>query len=97
MWLKAADAIQVNPEPGTHFSSASQAIDAAIAGHGVVLSSTALVADDLKAGRLVRPFGDQYSTRLGMGYFLVYLEASESDPKIIVFRDWLLTAYAKSA
>jgi len=97
MWLKAAEASKVDPEPGTHFSSASLAIESAIAGHGVVLSSTALVADDLEAGRLVRPFREQYSTQLEMGYFLVYLEASESDPKIVAFRDWLLTTYAGSA
>ena len=97
MWLKAAEASKVDPQPGTHFSSASLAIEAAIAGHGVVLSSTALVADDLEAGRLVRPFGEQYSTQLEMGYFLVYLEASESDPKIVVFRDWLLAEYTSDA
>ncbi len=94
MWLKAAGATKVDPDPGTHFSSASLAIQAAIAGHGVVLSSTALVADDLAGGRLVRPFGERYSTRLDMGYFLVYLEGSEIDPKIKGFRDWLLTTYA---
>ena len=97
MWLKAADATKVDPDPGTHFSSASLAIQAAIAGHGVVLSSTALVADDLEAGRLVRPFGKQYSTRLDMGYFLVYLEGSEMEPKITAFRDWLLTTYTSNA
>jgi len=93
MWLKAAGATRVDPGPGTHFSSASLAIQAAISGHGVVLSSTALVADDLAGGRLVRPFGEQYRTRLDMGYFLVYLEESAADPKIVAFRDWLLSEY----
>jgi len=97
MWLKAVGATKVDPDPGTHFSSASLAIQAAIAGHGVVLSSTALVADDLEAGRLVRPFGKQYRTRLDMGYFLVYLEESEMDPKIVAFRDWLRAEYTSDA
>lgn len=97
MWLKAAGATRVDPVPGTHFSSASLAIQAAIAGQGVVLASAALVADDLEAGRLVRPFGDKYSTLLGMGYFLVYLEGFEMDPKISAFRDWLLAEYIGDA
>ncbi len=55
------------------------------------------MADDLEAGRLVRPFGEQYRTRLDMGYFLVYLEESVTDPKIVAFRDWLLAEYSSDA
>ena len=54
------------------------------------------MADELKAGRLVRPFGDQYSTLLDMGYFLVYLEENENNPKVAAFRDWLLKEYELS-
>ena len=97
MWLKAAGATRVDPDPGTHFSSSSLAIQAAIAAHGVALSSTALVADDLEAGRLVRPFGEQHRTPLDMAYFLVYLEERERDPKIVAFRDWLLAEYSRVA
>jgi LysR family glycine cleavage system transcriptional activator len=94
MWLKAAGATKVDPDPGTHFSSSGLAIQAAIAAQGVALSSTALVADDLEAGRLLRPFGEQHRTPLDMAYFLVYLEEGERDPKIVAFRDWLLAEYS---
>lgn len=97
MWLKAAGASKVDPDPGTHFSTSSLTIQAAIAGHGVALSSTALVTDALEAGWLVRPFGEQYSTPLDMAYFLVYLEESEMDSKIVAFRDWLLAEYSSGA
>ena len=97
MWLKAAGATRVDPDPGTHFSTSSLTIQAAIAGQGVALASTALVADALEAGVLVRPFGEQYRTPLDMAYFLVYLEQAEMDPKIVDFRDWLLTEYSSDA
>jgi LysR family glycine cleavage system transcriptional activator len=95
MWLRATGADLVDPIPGPHLSSAELAIQAAIAAQGVALSSTALIADDLKAGRLVRPFGEEFKTRVDTGYFLVYLEEAENEPKIVAFRDWLLAEYCR--
>ena len=82
--------------PFYHLSIAKLAIQAVIAGQGVALSSTALIADDLKAGRLVRPFGEHFKTIVDTGYFLVYLEEVENEPKIIAFRDWLLAEYCRA-
>ena len=67
MWLRATGADQVDPNPGPHLSSAELAIQAAIAGQGVALSSTALIADDLKAGRLV--IGGVLSSQLVYSFF----------------------------
>lgn len=97
MWLQAAGADRVDPKPGPHLSQASLAVQAAIAGQGVALSSTAMIADDLKSGRLVRPFGEYYRTRVDSGYFLVYLEEAENNPKVVAFRDWLLAEYNRSS
>jgi LysR family glycine cleavage system transcriptional activator len=94
MWLKATGADRVDPNPGPHFSNSALAIQAALVGQGVALSSTALVADDLAAGRLVRPFGDQFKTQLETAYFLVYLPELRREPKIVAFRDWLLKEYS---
>ena len=74
----------------------SVAIQAAIGGQGVALSSTAMVADDLAAGRLVRPFGEQFKTQLETAYFLVYLPEVQHEPKIVAFRDWLLGEYGET-
>ena len=95
VWLRAAGADKVDARPGPHLSSAELAVQAAIAGQGVALSSTALVAEDLKAGRLVRPFGEDFKTKVDSGYFLVYLEEAENESKIIAFRDWLLAEYCR--
>lgn len=63
------------------------AIEGALAGQGLALTSDELIADDLAAGRLVR-FSD-----IGMaygGYLLVYLEETGRRRAVRAFRDWLL-------
>ena len=92
MWLKAVGADQVDPDPGTRFTSSNLAIEAAIAGQGIALSNSALVDDDIERGALVRPFADKFSTQLKLAYYLVYPIGCELDPKIVAFRDWILVA-----
>ena len=55
-WLEAAGVRDVDPSHGPGFLDASMAVQMAIDGQGVVLGRTALVADDLAAGRLVKLF-----------------------------------------
>ena len=91
MWLKAAGVQGIDGHRGPQFGpgSASLVIAAALAGHGVALTSRLLVADDLVAGRLVSPF-EQEDFELAFGYFLVGPEATWEAPKISAFREWLL-------
>ena len=56
IWLRSAGIDNVDPQRGPTFLSSDHAIQAAVRGEGVVLGRSALVADDLAAGRLVRPF-----------------------------------------
>jgi LysR family transcriptional regulator, glycine cleavage system transcriptional activator len=56
MWLKTAGVEGVDPYRGPRFESSDHAVQAAIQGEGVVLGRSALVGDDLQAGRLVKPF-----------------------------------------
>ena len=92
MWLKAVGADRVDPGPGTRFTSSNLAIEAAIAGHGVALSNSALVGNDIERGKLVRPFAEEFSTPLKLAYFLAYPPSREQEPKIQAFRDWILKA-----
>ena len=55
---------------GPTFLSSDHAIAAAVRGEGVALGRSALVADDLAAGRLVRPFA--FSLPAGFAYYVVY-------------------------
>ena len=57
-------------------------------GEGVVLGRSALVADDLAAGRLVRPFA--LSLPASFAYYVVYPPRAMRRPSVKAFRDWLL-------
>jgi LysR family glycine cleavage system transcriptional activator len=87
-WLAAAGADDVDADSGVQFSHSGLTADAAIAGQGVALGRSLLVADDLTSGRLVRPF--DLALTSSYAYFVVYPPASADLPKIQSFRDWLL-------
>jgi LysR family glycine cleavage system transcriptional activator len=73
---------------GPTFSHGSLVIEAAIRGEGVALGRSALVAEDLTAGRLVEPFPD-IRLPAGRGYDLVHRSGEENEPTIVTLRDWL--------
>jgi LysR family glycine cleavage system transcriptional activator len=68
----------------------NMAVQAALDGHGVALIGDILVADDLAAGRLVRPIDPSLSTPLKFSYYLLSANDSTEKPKVAAFRDWLL-------
>ena len=83
-WLAAAGVGGVVPAPSLHFHDSSLVIQAAAEGQGVALAYSALVADDLAAGRLVRPF--EISLPSDYCYYFVSPEATAGTPKIVAFR-----------
>jgi LysR family transcriptional regulator, glycine cleavage system transcriptional activator len=98
-WLEAAGA-DVGPggidvRRGPRFNQASMSIEAAVDGVGVALARTALVAQDLVAGRLVQPFGP--ALKAPFAYYIVCPEAVGNRPKLRAFRDWLLAEAAEDA
>ena len=90
MWLLAAGLHDIDPTRGPHFTMETMAVQAALDGHGVALIGDVLVADDLAAGRLVRPFDLSLSTPLTFSYYLLSAIDSAEQPKVKAFRDWLL-------
>ena len=62
-------------------------LDAAVDGLGVALGRSILVADDIAAGRLIKPF--DLSLRAEFAYFLVCPESHIQRRKVQVFRDWI--------
>ncbi len=89
LWLMAAGLDEVvDVSRGPRFSHTNLALQAAVHGQGVVIGSQALAADDLAAGRLVRPFG--MSVQLNFCYFVVTTPAAARLPKVAAFKDWLL-------
>ena len=89
MWLRAAGIDTVDPSRGPRFSHDSMAVQAAIEGHGVALAVSTLVADDLAAGRLVRPFAPAVGEATEFGYYLVHPDDKAADPRVRAFRDWI--------
>lgn len=89
MWLRAAGYGNIDPDRGPQFSMESMAIQAAIDGQGVALISTALIEDDLAAGRLVLPFEGEVNHQTSFCYYLVYPESHLQRPKVAAFREWV--------
>ncbi|MEX2649606.1 MAG: transcriptional regulator GcvA [Alphaproteobacteria bacterium] len=92
-WLAAAEITGVDVGRGPHFSQFSMALQAAIAGQGVALGATSLVADDIAAGRLVAPFAVCLPARFA--YHLIGPAETAEEPRIAAFRTWIV-AEAKS-
>ncbi|MEN2978522.1 transcriptional regulator GcvA [Tistrella bauzanensis] len=74
-------------EQGLLINDTGVAVAAAVAGQGVVLGRSVLVADHLAAGRLVRPLSVQMTA--AQAYHVVTTEAGRTDPRIAAFIDWL--------
>lgn len=97
MWLRAAGIEGIDAERGPRFTIEGMTVQAAIEGQGVALASGSLVSDDLKAGRLVRPFGPTICEATAFSYYLVYPQANAESPKVKAFRDWIMAEIAKDA
>ena len=87
MWLKAAGITGVPASAGLTFSVGYMALDAAIAGHGVVLAYSTIAAADLAAGRLVRLFSLALPDLFA--FYIVTAPGALERPKVRAFRDWL--------
>ncbi|MEM9045252.1 MAG: LysR substrate-binding domain-containing protein [Pseudomonadota bacterium] len=87
-WFAAAGLHDAYQPQKTSGLTTLLAIEGALAGQGVVLSSAELVCQDVEAGRLKKlsPLGLAYG-----GYHLLCLEELAGRRSIRQFRDWLLT------
>ncbi|TNF60078.1 MAG: transcriptional regulator GcvA [Rhodobacteraceae bacterium] len=93
-WFRAVG-IDHAPEHGLRFSQADHAVDAALAGGGIVLGRRALVVKDLHEGRLVAPYGVALSTKAHFRFLCP--RGAETRPHIAAFRDWILAEIGKTA
>jgi LysR family glycine cleavage system transcriptional activator len=87
MWLKAAGVPEVPVHSGLSFSTGHLALEAALAGHGVVLAYSTIAAADLAAGRLVRLFSLALPDLFA--YYIVTAPGALERPKVKAFRNWL--------
>ncbi|QJI27800.1 LysR family transcriptional regulator [Pseudomonas sp. ADAK18] len=88
LWLKAAGTRLGNLNQGHHFETLDLAMTVASQGSGVAIGDSALIGEDLKAGRLVMPFELRVPT--GMGYYLVYPPGTEPSVGLEALLTWLV-------
>ncbi len=86
-WLEAAGAPGIDTSRGLHVNASMLAIQAALDGQGVALGRSVLVADDIAAGRLVRPFALAFPLRFR--YYAVHRKDLPKESRVPVFRRWL--------
>ncbi len=87
-WLNLVGAKDVGGAQNLYFSDYNQAIQAAIAGQGVVLGSWPILRDTVDAGLLTIPFEESVSTDIG--YDMVMTRRAMEIPRIAEFKSWLL-------
>ena len=86
-WLDAAGATRVSADEGPVFASIYLAQEAAIAGHGVALGVAPLVAEDLRSGRLARPF--ELALDNAYAFWIVRRRGAAANPAVDAFCEWL--------
>lgn len=90
MWLRAAGLTDINADRGPQFNMETMIVQAAIAGQGVALVSSAYIADDLRQGRLIRPFPEAVNQETKFCHYVVYPKTSRNDTRVVAFRDWIV-------
>lgn len=93
-WLRDAGVQGIDAERGPGFTDATMLMEAALRGFGVALGRSGLCADDLAAGRLVRPFRE--SRPADYAYYAVTPEGHAASPRVAAFLAWIEAEAAKS-
>lgn len=85
-WLAAANLGDMRAE-GPQYSDVGLLTQAAVAGQGVALGQSIIVADDLADGRLIEPFNLRIPSQ--SAYYIVGLPGHLDRPKVRAFSRWL--------
>jgi LysR family glycine cleavage system transcriptional activator len=93
LWFREFD-VEPPPQQGMLFEDSAMLLEAAAQGLGVALARSALIEQDLKTGRLVRPFDAGVASELG--FWIVWRGNSRKLRRIAALREWLLAEAAAS-
>jgi LysR family glycine cleavage system transcriptional activator len=85
-WMAQNGMADVDCSRGLYLNS-MLAVQAAVDGRGVLLGRSVIVADDLAAGRLVRPFDT--AIKVTPAYYIVQRAEGAPTPKVTAFSQWL--------
>lgn len=90
LWLTAAGLpTNLSKQPGVTFDLIFMTIQAAIDGLGIAMGRTSYVQDDIAKGRLVVPF--EFTLPVDAGFYLVSPQSRADPPKLVAFRNWLIS------
>jgi LysR family glycine cleavage system transcriptional activator len=93
-WMRAMD-LDLDTSHGPRFSQADHALDAAIAGAGVVLGRISLATRALESGHLVAPFEVGLVSEAKFRFICPL--GHETRPHIAAFEEWVLNEIQTSA
>ena len=88
IWFAEVGAGEIEPGGTLRFNDYNLAVQAAIAGQGVVLGSWPILRDAIEANLLVSPFGAR--ARTDVGYDLVMTGDAMARPEVVAFVEWIL-------
>jgi len=81
----------IDVERGQVFDTALLAVQYVLSGEGIAVTDANLFNEDIRAGRLMRPFEATHEN--GFGYYLITQAETLSDPAIALFRSWLIERF----
>jgi DNA-binding transcriptional LysR family regulator len=96
LWENFARAAHVNVGPldrGLVFDTAQLAVQYALSGAGLALVDPVLFEEEIRAGRLVRPYDIHVDD--GYGYYLSIHPDDLDRPEIALFRSWLIRRFSR--
>ena len=93
-WLRAAGGDIEGADKGLRYNHSHIVIQAALAGEGMALGRSMLVADELERGNLIAPF--DIKVRSKFSYYLVCPKDLAETDWVCAFREWLLTEAAET-
>lgn len=88
MWFAARGLRREDSERGLRFNHSGLALEAAVAGKGVVLAKRQLALRDLAAGALVSPL-EEGDAPLAFAYWMVWPRGRRFEPAQAAFLSWL--------
>lgn len=94
-WLDRYGLSEDDLTPGNSYTDAALALDAVIAGQGVMLAWQTLAEYALRVGTLVAPF--PHRARTGLSYWLITAASRREDERVRGFKQWIRSEIAETA
>jgi LysR family glycine cleavage system transcriptional activator len=95
-WFKRAGVNVEAPISGLRFNEYPLAMQAAIAGQGILLANRIMIGTELASGQLVRVLPQRPAVRQSSAYYIVAPKGRKLPPKARVFSTWLMAQARES-